>query len=141
MKVESQNEIEQPVQAEMPVTVQEQKLVDHRQGKPSRRWWIAVLALVLVVAIVISGILPRIHARGALDKETAEMAIPTVSVIRPKRGAPAQEVVLPAAISWLRQWLTGLAPETKTKSTKSKQDVRSRERGAGYEPGLERIDN
>ncbi len=98
MKVESQNEIEQPVQAEMPVTVQEQKLVDHRQGKPSRRWWIAVLALVLVVAIVISGILPRIHARGALDKETAEMAIPTVSVIRPKRGAPAQEVVLPANV-------------------------------------------
>jgi RND family efflux transporter MFP subunit len=98
MKVESQNEIEQPVQAEMPVTVQEQKLVDHRQGKPSRHWWIAVLALVLVVAIVISGILPRIHARAALDKETAEMAIPTVSVIRPKRGAPAQEVVLPANV-------------------------------------------
>ena len=75
MKVESQNEIEQPVQAEMPVTVQEQKLVDHRQGKPSRRWWIAVLAFVILVAIVISGILPRIHARAALDKETAEMAI------------------------------------------------------------------
>jgi multidrug efflux pump subunit AcrA (membrane-fusion protein) len=50
------------------------------------------------VAIVISGILPRINARAALDKETAEMAIPTVSVIHPKRGAPAQEVVLPANV-------------------------------------------
>ena len=88
MKVESQNEVEKPVQVERPVTVQEQKLVDQRQGKPSRRWWIAVLAFVIVVAVVISGILPRIHARAALDKETAEMAIPTVSVIHPKRGAP-----------------------------------------------------
>src|ERR1700683_5054932 len=42
--------------------------------------------------------LPRIHARASLDKETAEMAIPTVSVVHPKRGAPTQEVVLPANV-------------------------------------------
>src|SRR5579863_10129311 len=98
MKVESQNEVEKPAQVERPAMVQEQKLVDQRQSKPSRRWWIAVLAFVIVVAVVISGILPRINARAALDKETAEMAIPTVSVIHPKRGAPSQEVVLPANV-------------------------------------------
>jgi RND family efflux transporter MFP subunit len=92
MKVESQNEVERPVMME------ERRLADPRQSKPARRWWIAVLAFVIVVAIVISGILPRINARAALDKETAEMAIPTVSVVRPKRGAPAQEVVLPANV-------------------------------------------
>jgi RND family efflux transporter MFP subunit len=93
MKVESQNEVEKPVM------VEERRLANPRQqGRSARRWWIAVLAVVIVIAIVASGILPRIHARAALDKDTAEMAIPTVSVVRPKRGAPAQEVVLPANV-------------------------------------------
>jgi RND family efflux transporter MFP subunit len=92
MKVESQNEVERPVM------VEERRTANPHSGKPARRWWIAVLAFVIVVAIVVSGILPRINARAALDKETAEMAIPTVSVVRPKRGAPAQEVVLPANV-------------------------------------------
>jgi len=92
MKVEPQNEVEKLVMAE------ERKAVSNPQGNPARRWWIAVLALVIVAAVVISGILPRIHARADLDKETAEMAIPTVSVVHPKRGAPAQEVVLPANV-------------------------------------------
>jgi RND family efflux transporter MFP subunit len=92
MKVESQNEILKPV------VVGERKPANHGRGSPARRWWIVVLALVIVGAIVVSGILPRIHARADLDKETAEMAIPTVSVVHPKRGAPAQEVVLPANV-------------------------------------------
>jgi RND family efflux transporter MFP subunit len=92
MKVESPNEVERPVM------VEERRTENPRPGKPARRWWIAVLVFVIVLAIVVSGILPRIHARAALDKETAEMAIPTVSVVRPKRGAPAQEVVLPANV-------------------------------------------
>jgi RND family efflux transporter MFP subunit len=93
MKVESQNEVERPVMVEEP------ELANRReQGRSAHGWWIAVLALVIVVAIVVSGILPRIHARAALDKETAQMAIPTVSVVRPKRGAPSQEVVLPANV-------------------------------------------
>jgi RND family efflux transporter MFP subunit len=96
MKVEPQNEVEKPVT--VPVTVEEPKPASNPQGNSARRWWIAVLALVIVAAIVVSGILPRIHARADLDKETAEMAIPTVSVVQPKRGAPAQEVVLPANV-------------------------------------------
>jgi RND family efflux transporter MFP subunit len=92
MKVEPHNEVEKPVM------VEERKAASNPQGSPARRWWIAVLALAIVAAIVISGILPRIHARADLDKETAEMAIPTVSVVHPKRGAPAQEVVLPANV-------------------------------------------
>ena len=90
MKVEPQDEVVRPA------TVGER--VNNPQSKPARRWWIAVLAFVIVVAIVISGILPRIHARAALDKETAEMAIPTVSVVHPKRGAPSEEAVLPANV-------------------------------------------
>src|ERR1700722_18258690 len=92
MKVEPQNEVEKPLM------VEERKPVNNPEGNPARRWWIAVLAVLIVAAIVISGILPRIHARADLDKETAEMAIPTVSVAQPKRGQPAQEVVLPANV-------------------------------------------
>lgn len=92
MKVEPQNEVEKPLM------VEERKPVNNPEGNPARRWWIAVLAVLIVAAIVISGILPRIHARADLDKETAEMAIPTVSVVHPKRGAPTQEVVLPANV-------------------------------------------
>src|ERR1700733_5697243 len=93
MQVDQQNEVKQPVRSEEP-----RPREDHSQGRSSRRWWILVLALAAVAALVISGILPRIHARADLDKETAEMAIPTVSVVQPKRGQPAQEVVLPANV-------------------------------------------
>ena len=93
MQVDQQNEVKQPGRSAEP------KLPEHHpQGRSSRRWWILVLALAAVAALVISGILPRIHARADLDKETAEMAIPTVSVVQPKRGQPAQEVVLPANV-------------------------------------------
>jgi len=93
MKVEPQNGVEKPVKIEEPKLTH-----DRPEGRSARRWWIAVLALAIVAAVVVSGILPRIHARADLDKETAEMAIPTVSVVQPKRGAPAQEVVLPANV-------------------------------------------
>ena len=125
MKVEPQNEVQNPLQVEKPVAVHEQKLAN-QPGKPARRWWIAVLAFVIVVAVVISGILPRINARAALEKETAEMAIPTVSVVTPKRGAPTQEVVLPANVQayidspiyartngYLKRWYTDIGSRVK----------------------------
>jgi RND family efflux transporter MFP subunit len=125
MKVEPQNEVQNPLQVEKPVAVHEQKLANE-PGKPARRWWIAVLAFVIVAAVVISGILPRINARAALEKETAEMAIPTVSVITPKRGAPTQEVVLPANVQayidspiyartngYLKRWYTDIGARVK----------------------------
>jgi len=93
MQVDQQNEVKQPLRSAEPKLPKDQP-----PGRSSRRWWILVLALAAVAALVISGILPRIHARADLDKETAEMAIPTVSVVQPKRGQPAQEVVLPANV-------------------------------------------
>jgi RND family efflux transporter MFP subunit len=125
MKVEPQSETEMPVQVEKPAAAHEQRMASEL-GKPARRWWIAVLAFVIVVAVVISGILPRINARAALEKETAEMAIPTVSVITPKRGAPTQEVVLPANVQayidspiyartngYLKRWYTDIGARVK----------------------------
>jgi RND family efflux transporter MFP subunit len=67
---------------------------------PSRRsrWWILILALLAAALLVVLGILPRIQARNELRKETADMAIPTVAVVKPKRSAPTQEIILPANV-------------------------------------------
>ena len=92
MKVESHNEIERPA------TLPERNLANQgRHGHPARRWWIAVWPL-RRAAIVISGILPRIHARAVWIKKRWRWRFPTVSVVHPKRGAPAQEVALPANV-------------------------------------------
>ncbi|SPE45264.1 Efflux transporter, RND family, MFP subunit [Candidatus Sulfotelmatobacter sp. SbA7] len=87
MKVEQENDIEQPVASQ-----------SRPSGRPSRHWWVAVLAFAAVVALVVSGILPRIQARNTLAKETKEMAIPTVAVVHPQRSAPSNEIVLPANV-------------------------------------------
>ena len=68
------------------------------QARPRRPWIAALVVFAIVVAIVIAGILPRVKARTALRKETAEMAVATVSVVQPKRSEPTQELVLPANV-------------------------------------------
>jgi RND family efflux transporter MFP subunit len=59
---------------------------------------IAVIALLILAAVVIAGVLPRLKARAALRTATYENAIPTVNVIHPKMGAPQTEIVLPGNI-------------------------------------------
>jgi RND family efflux transporter MFP subunit len=60
--------------------------------------WIAVIAVLVVVLVVIGGIVPRLKARAALRIETRDLAIPNVSVIHPRRGAPETEITLPGNI-------------------------------------------
>ena len=59
---------------------------------------IAIVVLIIVAAIVAGGIVPRLKAKAALKAETRDLAIPNVSVIHPKQGAPHQELVLPGNI-------------------------------------------
>ncbi|HTT41169.1 MAG TPA: efflux RND transporter periplasmic adaptor subunit [Burkholderiales bacterium] len=64
-----------------------------------RKRWIAIAILVAVFgAALVWGILPRLEATAALRKETRELNIPTVSVIQPKEGEAAQELVLPGNV-------------------------------------------
>jgi RND family efflux transporter MFP subunit len=65
----------------------------------SRRGWLIGGAIFLVFAgVLISGILERIHTNASLRTETAHLAVPTVSVVAPKRAAPSQEIVLPGNV-------------------------------------------
>lgn len=66
-------------------------------SKPSSLWLVASLtaAIVLLGAIIYSGIHERAHAETTLGVRTEQAAIPTVSVVLPTLGAASQEVVLP----------------------------------------------
>lgn len=90
---------------------------------------IAVLITVLIIAaaLVASGILPRLRERQVLREQANTTAIPVVTVIRPKRQAPAEEVVLPGNIQafidapiyartsgYLKRWYFDIGSRVKT---------------------------
>ena len=96
-------------------------------NRSRHHWWIILFAFVTVIGVVISGILPRIQARATLRKETADLAVPTVSVVLPKQSAPAQEIVLPANVQafadapiyartngYLKRWYADIGAHVKT---------------------------
>ena len=58
--------------------------------------FITLLLIVLAVVVaVIWGISSRRKANAQLSQETYDLAIPTVAVVHPQRGAPQQEIVIP----------------------------------------------
>jgi RND family efflux transporter MFP subunit len=56
------------------------------------------IAVIAVVTLLASGIWSRVKARNTLNTETAQAALPAVSVISPKRTAPADEIILPGNV-------------------------------------------
>jgi len=90
---------------------------------------IAVLAVLafLVGAVVVRGINARIKAASAVSLETRKEAEPTVAVLRPRRGAPVEEIVVPGNIQafveapiyartngYLKQWTADIGARVKT---------------------------
>ena len=59
---------------------------------------ILVVLLIVAVVVAITGIIPRLHARSALRKQTDSMAVPEVAVVTPQTGEPMQEILLPGTI-------------------------------------------
>ena len=67
--------------------------------RPSRKSWLALaITVIAVVTLLASGIWSRVKARNTLNTETAEAALPAVSVVSPKRTAPADEIILPGNV-------------------------------------------
>ncbi len=64
-------------------------------GNKFTRALLLLLMVIIVAMIVVWGISSRREADAQLLQETRELAIPTVSVIHPKPGAPQQEIVIP----------------------------------------------
>src|SRR6202049_3014570 len=69
------------------------------RAKSSRKHWLApAIILLVVVALLISGILSRVRHRAILRTEASQMPVTPVSVVLPKRTAPTDEIVLPANV-------------------------------------------
>ena len=69
--------------------------VGKRSSKP---WLIAGIALIAVAGVFGWGVWYRVRARTVLKVETAQVARQAVSVVSPKRTAPAQEIILPGNV-------------------------------------------
>jgi len=63
-----------------------------------RRWLIGAVLVLIVAALLISGIRSRVRAKAALANETQQMAVTAVSVVQPQRTAPTQEITLPGNV-------------------------------------------
>ena len=63
------------------------------QKRSGKAWLALALAVIAVAAILVSGIWSRVKAGATLRAETAQAAIPAVSVVSPKQTAPADEII------------------------------------------------
>jgi RND family efflux transporter MFP subunit len=72
----------------------------HNNDRSARRRGlvIAVVVAALVAGVLIFGIRSRVRAEANLRTVTQQLAVPSVSVVSPKRTAPAEEVILPGNI-------------------------------------------
>ena len=62
------------------------------------RWLVPAIFGTIVLGVVIFGIWSRMRAEADLRTVTAQLAVPSVAVVRPKAAAPADEVILPGSI-------------------------------------------
>jgi RND family efflux transporter MFP subunit len=106
---------------------QSSSLNDVAAGKrPHRQWLVLAIALIVAAALLIWGIWSRVSARKTLSVETAQVARTAVSVVSPKRTAPAQEIILPGNVQpfisspiyartngYLRKWYVDIGAHVK----------------------------
>jgi RND family efflux transporter MFP subunit len=82
-------------QAEAPASERAKSGGPPTPGGKVTRVVMLLLIVVVVALVVLWGISSRRQANAQLSVETHDLAIPTVSVIHPKLGAPQQEIVIP----------------------------------------------
>jgi RND family efflux transporter MFP subunit len=90
----------------MPAETSNGRQVDEHSGplhdaagrSARRRWLVPAIALIVVAALLASGIWSRVRTRKNLSAETAQVAVTAVSVVQPKAATPAQEIILPGNV-------------------------------------------
>ena len=99
--------------------------VGTRKGA-GKSWLFLVVALVVIAALLVSGIWSRVRARTTLKAETAQVALTAVSVVSPKQTVPAEEIILPGNVQpfitspiyartngYLRKWYVDIGAHVK----------------------------
>ena len=87
---------------------------------------LVVVVLAVLGGVIYEGIRARIRAAASVKSETLDLAVPSVSVVRPKLGSATNEVVLPGNIQafmdspiyarasgYLKQWYTDIGTRVK----------------------------
>ena len=73
--------------------------IDEKTQRLSKRGWLAGSAIFLVFAgIVVFGMVARLRSSAAVRAETAQLAVPSVSVVSLKHTEQTQEIVLPGNV-------------------------------------------
>lgn len=90
--------IESRTQIIVPPHEPEAPIIPGASRRAKRGWVLVATLLVFVSGVVIYGILTRLAERNTVRAETAQMAVPSVSVISPQRSSPSQEIVLPGNV-------------------------------------------
>ncbi|MGB2627549.1 MAG: efflux RND transporter periplasmic adaptor subunit [Candidatus Acidiferrum sp.] len=73
-------------------------LNETRKKRSNRGWLVLTVVLVVVGALLSSGIWSRVKARTTVKAETDQVALTAVSVVSPKQTAPAEEIILPGNV-------------------------------------------
>jgi RND family efflux transporter MFP subunit len=63
-----------------------------------QRWLIPVMVAIVAAGVLFVGIRSRVAAEAKLRSVTAQLAVPSVSIVLPKNTAPSQELILPGNI-------------------------------------------
>ncbi len=85
-----------------------------------------LLLVVAALGLAFWGVSTRAKALSVVTRETRELAVPTVAVIKPERGAPQQDIVLPGTMQaftdaaiyartngYLRKWYVDIGARVK----------------------------
>ena len=91
-----------------------------------KSWLVLTITVIVVAALLASGIWSRVRARTTLKAETAQVALTAVSVVSPKQTAPTQEIILPGNVQpfitspiyartngYLRKWYVDIGARVK----------------------------
>ncbi len=88
----------QETQTQVVSNAPQMQSVFNGKHRARRRWLFALIAVLAVAGILVSGIVRRVRARATVSAETATMAVPSVNVVSPQRTAPSHELVLPGNV-------------------------------------------
>src|SRR5262245_26938291 len=120
MPMQSQTQTKSP-----PDEPQTLSLVEGRRRR-KRGWFLGSAILLVFGGILLYGMSSRIRKDGTVHAETAQMAVPSVSVISPQRSAPTEKIVLPGNVQpfisspiysrtngYLRHWYADIGAHVK----------------------------
>jgi RND family efflux transporter MFP subunit len=97
-----------------------------REPTPRRARRYAIAMLVIALSLAAWGIVNRVSGRTALASDSAELAIPTVSTVKPTSGSATEPLVLPGSVQayteavilartsgYLKNWYTDIGTRVK----------------------------